>query len=172
MMSAAATIAVLWKHKRNMDRLFGGQIAIPRSLYVRIFTLGVILLMTSALAFVNCFPAPTEFYAGWSAVHGNWTPVAVTAHEWHAQGSFVAFTVIWNEWINVWLAVALFGLFGLTRDTRAMYVQAIKAVISLPRKTLQSLRRTQSGVLSVSLPPSTEKSSMTSMVTLRCVRPS
>ncbi|VDC06349.1 unnamed protein product [Peniophora sp. CBMAI 1063] len=118
----------LWKHKRNMGHLFGRQIAIKRSVYLRIFALGMINFLTSITAsIVNFFPFPMPvFYPGWAAVHADWTPVSISAAEWHSQGPLIVFTNVWDVWINAWLGFAIFGLFGLTREARQTYVRAFR----------------------------------------------
>ncbi|KZV65612.1 STE3-domain-containing protein [Peniophora sp. CONT] len=134
------TILILCQHKRNLQRLFGNQSIISRSVYLRIFSFGFILLLFCAAAAVNFFPLPHEFYPGWSVVHKDWDPVSVTAEEWRSQGVFVFFTIVWYGWYNVFLAVIIFGLFGLTHDARAAYMRVYDALRSrsLHRRRPQS----------------------------------
>ena len=111
-----------------MNHLFGRQIAISRSVYLRVFALGMINFLSSVTAsIVNFFPFPMPgFYPGWAVVHADWTPVAITAAEWRSQGPLVMFTNVWDVWINVWLGAAIFGLFGLTQEARETYVRAFR----------------------------------------------
>ncbi|VDB86467.1 unnamed protein product [Peniophora sp. CBMAI 1063] len=128
------TITLLVKHRRSMNRLFGRQMAISQSLYLRLLAFGFILILVSAAAFANVAPLPTEFYPGWSVVHSDWTPLSVSTAEWQAGGSLTIFGVVWNGWIFVWLSTATFGLFGLTHDARATYMRVLRAVAGWPEK--------------------------------------
>lgn len=161
----ARTILVLCQHKRNIQRLFGSQSIISRSVYLRILSFGFILLMFCAVAVVNFFPLPHEFYPGWSAVHKDWDPVSVTAEEWRTQGAFIFFTIVWYGWYNVFLAVVIFGLFGLTSDARAAYVRVYGAL--RPRRLQRS--RPQSGLSTL---PLAYENRLSTLPDLGCVSPS
>ncbi|VDC06350.1 unnamed protein product [Peniophora sp. CBMAI 1063] len=149
-------IFFLWRHKRNMNQLFGRQITITRCVYLRVVCFGVInLLVCLTVAISNFFPIPTpEFYPGWSATHANWTAQSISTAEWHSQGSLTRWSNVWNVWINVWLALAIFGLFGLSGDARNAYVRAFSAVVPwVGARSLNPTRRIgfQPGILV--LPP-------------------
>ncbi|KZV66815.1 STE3-domain-containing protein [Peniophora sp. CONT] len=150
-------IFFLWRHKRNMNQLFGRQIAITRCVYLRVFCFGLINLMVClTVAIANFFPFPQpEFYPGWSAVHANWTSVSISAADWHSKGRFVMFNNVWNVWVNVWLALAIFGLFGLTEDARKVYVRAYGTAIRWTRQLHPG--HSQSEILALP-PPSTDQS--------------
>ncbi|VDB95958.1 unnamed protein product [Peniophora sp. CBMAI 1063] len=114
-MYLVSVAATLWKHKRNMSHLFVSHTSITPSLYIRILAFGLILLIDSGIFIGNLFPPPTGFYPGWNVVHGNWSPEAIPAAEWQTQ-SVGRLTVVWNGWINVWLAAIVFGLFVVSRS--------------------------------------------------------
>ena len=132
-----------------MNQLFGRQIAITRCVYLRVFIFGLInLLVILTGAISNFFPVPmAEFYPGWSVVHADWTPVSVSASEWRSQGRFAMFGNVWNVWINVWLALAIFGLFGLTEDARNVYVRTFSIATRWPGRVFP--RGSQSEILSL-----------------------
>ncbi|VDC04515.1 unnamed protein product [Peniophora sp. CBMAI 1063] len=131
------TMLILCQHKRNLQRLFGNQSIISHSVYLRILSFGFILLLFCTVAVVNFFPLPDKFYPGWSAVHKDWDAVSVSAEEWRTEGTFVFFTIVWYGWYNVFLAVVIFGVFGLTRDARAAYMRVFDALRT------RSLRRSR-----------------------------
>ena len=145
-----------------MQRIFGSQSIISRSVYLRILSFGLILLMFCTVAAVNFFPLPNKFYPGWSAVHKDWDPVSVTAEEWRTQGVFVFFTIVWYGWYNVFLAVVIFGLFGLTRDARAAYMRVFDAL--RPRPLYR--RRPQSELSTL---PLAYESRLSTLPDLECV---
>lgn len=142
-----------------MNRLFGHQMAISSSLFIRILAFGILVVFISIIPFLNLFPIPHIFYPGWDAVHRNWTPVAVSAAEWHTQGTLAIFSVAWDEWIGVWVSVAAFGLFGLTLDARRTYVGVFRGVAGWPGEAFARCfqdrdptlpRHRQNGVLKLS----------------------
>ena len=132
-----------------MSQLFGRQIAITRCVYLRVFCFGLInLLVGFTVAIANFFPIPKpEFYPGWAAVHGNWTPISMSAADWRSQSQFVMFSNVWDVWINVWLALAIFGLFGLTEDARNVYVRAFSIATRWPGRVYP--RGSQSEILTL-----------------------
>lgn len=65
------------------------------------------------------------------------------------------FNNVWNVWINVWLALAIFGLFGLTGDARKVYVRAYSTAIRRTRQLHPG--HSQSEILALP-PPSTDQS--------------
>lgn len=60
------------------------------------------------------------FYQGWTFLHTDWEPILTPKSTWSTL-KWSVFGVHWNEWINVFLSLIFFALFGLTREAKKRY---------------------------------------------------
>lgn len=60
------------------------------------------------------------FYQGWTFIHSDWGPFLYSRSMW-STFKWSVFSVRWDEWINPFLALVFFSLFGLTPDARQGY---------------------------------------------------
>lgn len=92
----------------------------------RLFALGCFdLIVTLPIAVTNLvfnFISDPSFifYQGWTLIHSDWEPALIPKSIWSAD-KVSASTVYWDEWINPFLALVFFALFGLTSEAREEY---------------------------------------------------
>lgn len=60
------------------------------------------------------------FYKGWTYNHSDWEPVLYPKSMWSTK-KWSVFSLYWGEWINPFLALVFFVLFGLTPEARKGY---------------------------------------------------
>jgi hypothetical protein len=70
---------------------------------------------------------PIVLWPGWAIIHDNWDPVFTPAFEWR-QAAWPRFRVLWNEWVNIVLGLAIFALFGTAGEARQAYWEAGRMV--------------------------------------------
>lgn len=100
---------------------------VSQSHFYRMFALGcfdsfITLPISINNLVVNVVSSGTEFvfYQGWKAIHLYWEPVLVPKSVWSTD-KWNIFSIHWNEWVNPFLALVFFSLFGLTSDARKGY---------------------------------------------------
>lgn len=125
----AKIIWTAYHHRREVNAYLNESPAIDRDQCYRIMALGCFdIMITLPFAIANMVNNYLEghesliFYPGWSYVHTDWQPVLIPKSEWSSD-SYLAFSIRWNETINVVLAVIFFVLFGVTRSSRENYKQ-------------------------------------------------
>lgn len=60
------------------------------------------------------------FYQGWTFLHTGWEPILTPKSTWSTL-KWSVFGVHWNEWINAFLSLVFFVLFGLTAEAKKRY---------------------------------------------------
>jgi hypothetical protein len=85
--------------------------------------LGVITVTTQLLSQIRnpALGFSFRFYYGWSFVHSNWGPAAYPYSSLVGSGFWNSFEVYFEFWAPPILAIAIFGLFGLTSEACATY---------------------------------------------------
>lgn len=109
------------------DYLDSCDVELSQSHFYRMFALGSfdsfitlpITITDLATTFVTVGPR-LIFYQGWTSLHSGWEPVHVSKGLWSMEKSN-AFLVYWAEWIDPFLALVFFALFGLTPGARKGY---------------------------------------------------
>ncbi|KAI0316926.1 pheromone A receptor-domain-containing protein [Amylostereum chailletii] len=127
-------IWIFYHHQRDLNRFLHRSTTINRIRYIHILSIAcidiLITLPVGVLGVILQFSdGPFSFWPGWTAIHGDdWGPILLSADEWTADG-WTRFTIYFNQWINAFLAVMFFFLFGLTMEARTKYRRAFWAVV-------------------------------------------
>jgi hypothetical protein len=139
-MALAKIFYVFYKHSRDTNRFLQSNSSVNRSGYFRILALACVdILLTLPLGVTiassvivdgihDYLPETFQFYDGWRSVHSNWGPVAVSRSDLIESGFWNTFIFYVQNWTSIVLALAIFGLFGLTRDARTTYWRGICVV--------------------------------------------
>ena len=117
--------------------------SVSRTDYARLLALASIdIILTLPIGITNIVlvvisslhVAPIPFYWGWSFLHADWEPVASSYAELKANGTANVALFYVSRWDPVVLTLAIFGLFGLTREARSSYRHVIGTAISWYRR--------------------------------------
>jgi hypothetical protein len=122
-------------HNRNLRSLIivADDSGFDRTRHMRVLAiacLDVVLSLPVGLVSVILALAASPllvFWPGWAPVHDGWEPVLTPALEWR-NNTWVQFHVLWNEWVNVMLGLAIVALFGTADEARHAYWAAGHAV--------------------------------------------
>lgn len=90
-----------------------------------IFVTLPISIVTLVVSLVSTHPF--QFYEGWSFVHSNWEPALISKSAWSLVKIDV-FSVHWDEWLNPFLALVFFALFGLTKEAKRGYLKFFRSI--------------------------------------------
>ena len=66
----------------------------------------------------------SPFYQGWDTLHSDWRPRSIPYAVLKTSGTALLAQSYFVRWTSPILAFAIFGLFGLTAETRAVYASA------------------------------------------------
>lgn len=111
--------------------------SVTRSDFYRLFALGCFdIIVTLPLGIINVVSILLEtdgsiqFYSGWGVTHSDWSegPFFLTKDEWFEAGFWTRFVVYLDEWLPPFLCLAFFAIFGLTKDTRNMYLRVFRRI--------------------------------------------
>ena len=116
-----------------MNEVLSSNTSISHSTCLRILALGCLDILVSLpigiiSVYVDVKGNTIVFYQGWTVIHSNWEPFAVTKEMW-TDAPFGVFDLNWNEWISVYYSVVFFALFGLTVEARSKYKRALNFVL-------------------------------------------
>jgi hypothetical protein len=140
----AKIVYVFSRHSRETNQFLRSDGSITRHSYFRILALACVdILLTLPVGIITIISQVLDdthnplsgfrypFYFGWSSVHSNWDPVAFPFSTLVNEGFWPAFQFYFSTWVNPVLAIAIFGLFGLTSEARAAYWRGIFTVGNL-----------------------------------------
>ena len=111
------------------------------------------ILLTLPLTVIGLVQDLTQthfvFWPGWDALHANFNQIPTASAEfWKSLGFWTQFSVKWDEWINPFIALVFFALFGLTEEARARYAAIFWAVAKpLGFKPKPKMRKERSNVV-------------------------
>ena len=119
-----------YRHTKDVNRLLRDSATVSRRHYLRVLALasldvlltlpfGIVNITLSTIVAVQQDKLP--FYPGWAKVHSNWAPKVSTWEDIQASGRSSLPQDYFSNWTSPVLALAIFGLFGLTTDARASY---------------------------------------------------
>lgn len=120
--------------------------SVTRSDFYRLFALGCFdIIVTLPLGIINVVSIllgtdgsiqltmtmdQDQFYSGWGVTHSDWAegPFFFTKDEWFEAGFWDRFVVYLDEWLPPFLCLVFFAIFGLTKDTRNMYLRVFRKI--------------------------------------------
>ncbi|KZV65743.1 hypothetical protein PENSPDRAFT_551585, partial [Peniophora sp. CONT] len=127
-------IQVFYCQSRNTSSFLRSNETISHTNYLRILILASIdILLTLPIGIVNIVlktisaveASALPLYPGWSSLHSNWGPVAFSYARIKMGGTAGLVQFYFSHWTSPVLAFTIFGLFGLTTEACASYVNAI-----------------------------------------------
>lgn len=133
---AARVAWIFYRQHRDLNRFLRSNNSVTRTNYMRIFILtsiDILLTLPIGIAAMVLFistlaqEGKLQFYEGWSAVHADNGPISVPYPSSASERAQTYF----EHWSSLALAIAIFGLFGLTREARDSYWRIICAVRNL-----------------------------------------
>ena len=117
-----------FKRNRELDATLASSTTMNRSGFLKLLALGLFdILLTLPLSIVALVQdilqdGITGFWPGWKAAHASFSTISTdTSEEWESAGSWMVFSIRFDQWINPIFAVAFFLLFGTTKQKRAWY---------------------------------------------------
>lgn len=133
----ARIIWLYFRHRTEMDEFLHNNTSINRQSYFRILALGSFdILITLPTSIINFYAtlqdgdSLADFWPGWASVHDGFSSIGTaTFQDLQQGGEWTRFSIIWNSWINPFLAFAFFALFGLRAQARARYHRAFWFVL-------------------------------------------
>ncbi|KZV73945.1 STE3-domain-containing protein [Peniophora sp. CONT] len=126
-----------YRQTKDVTRLLHDNASVSRRNYLRVLALasldilltlpfGAVNIVLSTIVAVNEDRLP--FYPGWTKVHSDWTPKILTWADIRSSGKSALPQDYFNLWTSPVLALAIFGLFGLTTEARASYEHIFRIV--------------------------------------------
>lgn len=120
-------VRVFYHHTKVVNRLLHEHTTVSRKSYLRVLALasldilltlpfGIVNIVLSTIVAMNQVRLP--FYPGWTKVHSDWTPQVSAWADIEASGRSALPQDLFSNWTSPVLALAIFGLFGLTTEAR------------------------------------------------------
>ncbi|VDC01593.1 unnamed protein product [Peniophora sp. CBMAI 1063] len=122
------------RQSRDINQFLQSNDSVSRTNYFRILALASIdILLTLPVGIANIvleveetLPyGPIPFYFGWTYDHTDWHPESFSYADLVAQGTSSVAGAYFTQWTSPILAFAIFGLFGVTSEARALYWRVI-----------------------------------------------
>ncbi|VDC06401.1 unnamed protein product [Peniophora sp. CBMAI 1063] len=125
-----------WQSLRHLPQTYNKPVS--RIDYVRIFAIASVdALFTLPIGIVNVTLLVQQslnqfghyyLYTGWKALHGDWTPQAISYADLARKGTTEVVEVYFTHWTSPILAFVAFGLFGFTKEAREAYWGAFRTL--------------------------------------------
>ena len=129
-------VSRLYRHGKDVNRIQHSDGTVTHTSYSRLLILSSLdILLTLPFGIVNLVlnviadlsQGGLPFYSGWENTHSDWEPMATSYAEIREVGTSYIASQYFVYWTSPVLALAIFGLFGITSEARASYWRIICA---------------------------------------------